>query len=156
MARLGTLRKRGRGESGGGTSHPTTPPHPPLDELRLAAGRGYAYAILAEDKPPPKRTKLKGNYERALSAEEMCGVWHKAWEDLIREMKTCRVAMEAYDVMINIGKEDATACEEELEKEADGLREQVSELKVEVEEKEKIRARLKQETVSRGREIATM
>ena len=156
MASLGAPRKRGRGDSGGGTSHPNTPPRPPLDELRMAAGRGYAYAVLAEDRQPPKRTKVQGSYERALSAEEMCVAWQKAWEELLSQMNTCRVAMEAYETMITIGKENAAACEEGWEKKVDGLQEQVRELRGVVEEKEKVRAQLKEKTVSRGCEIAAM
>ena len=44
----------------------------------------------------------------------------------------------------------------EEEKKVHGLREQVRELEAKLEEKEKVRAHLKEETVSRGREIATM
>ena len=65
-------------------------------------------------------------------------------------MKASRRAMEAYKTMINIEKENAAAREEELEKEIDRLREQVRELREEVEKKEKIRAHLKEKTVSRG------
>ena len=71
-------------------------------------------------------------------------------------MNTCRWAIEVYEALIEIEKESVVALKEELKKEIDELQEQARELKGRVEEKEKIWTHLKEEMVSRGREIATM
>ena len=157
MASLGMPSKRGREEAGGGTSHPTTPPR--LSELQVKAGMGKAMAILAaagELSPPPKKTKLQHGRERPLFARELDTEWQKVYDDLMFKMKTAGAAIEALEQLLKIQREERAAQEEEEEKKVDRLREQVRELETRLEEKERISVHLKEETVSRGREIAAM
>ena len=109
--------KRGREETGGGTSHLTTPPR--RQDLQDDATRGYAVAVLASAgllSPPPKRTKLQAGRERALTSEELDTEWREVHRDLMFKLKTAGAAIEALEHLLKIEKEEATAREEELER----------------------------------------
>ena len=72
------------------------------------------------------------------------------------KIKTAKATIEALEQLLEIEREEHAAQVEEEEKKVDRLQEQVRELEVSLEEKEKIRVHLKVETVSRGREISAM
>ena len=156
MASLGTPSKRGRGGTGGGTSHPTTPP---CDPLWLRAHRGRQVAMLAEAgelSPPPKKTKLQHGRERPLFATELDTEWQKVYDNLVLKIKTAGAAIEALQQILKIERKELVAQGEKEEKKVYGLREHVKELEEKVAEKEKIWVHLKEEMVSRSREIAAM
>ena len=127
--------------------------------MQKDAIRGKAVAILAaagELSPPPKKTKLQHGRERPLFARELDTEWQKVYDDLMFKMKTAGAAIAALEQLPEIEREERAAQVEEEEKKVDRLQEQVRELEERLEEKEKIRVHLKEETVSRGREIAAM
>ena len=109
--------KRGREETGGGTSHPTTPPR--RQALQDDATRGYAISVLASAdmlSPPPKGTKLQAGRERALTSDELDTEWKGVYNDLVFKLKTAGAAIEALQQLLKIEKEEAEAREEELER----------------------------------------
>ena len=156
MASLGTPSMLGREGTVGGTSRTTIPP---CDPLCLRAHRGRQVAMLAEAgdlSSLPKKTKLQHGQERPLFATERDTERQKVYDDLVSKVKTAGAAIEALQQMLEIEREVRAAQGEEQKKKVDVLREQVRELEEKLEEKEKIRAHLKEEMVSRGREIAAM
>ena len=150
-------RKREREETGGGTSHPTTPPS--CEALQRDVSWGVAWTVLATDgslSPPPKKTKLQAGRERALTAEELDVEWTAVRDDLLKKMTAAGAAIEALQHLLRIEQEEAAAREEELEKKCEELKDLLKDSEEVVVVKEKERARLEEETVSRGREIAAM
>ena len=86
--------KREREETGGGTSHPTTPPR--CKDLQDNATRGYAVAVLASASLlslPPKRMKLQAGWERALTSNELDTEWKEVHKDLVFKLKTAGAAI---------------------------------------------------------------
>ena len=128
MASLGMPSKRGREEAGGGTSHPTTPPH---RELEYRPTMGKAMAILAaagELSPPLKKTKLQHGQERPLFAGELDSEWQKVYDNLVCKLKTAGAAVEALEQLLEIEREERAAQVEVEERKVDRLQEQVREL----------------------------
>ena len=123
MASLGMPSKRGREESGAGTSHPTIPPR---RELQTKATMGKAMAVLAvadELSPPLKKTKLQYRRKQALFATELDTEWQKVYDHLVFKLKTAGPAIEALEQLLKIEKEDATAREEKFERKIEELQE---------------------------------
>ena len=103
-------RKRGREETGRGTSHPTTPPS--REALQRDIGWGVAWTVLAAGSslsPPPKKTKLQAGRERALTADELDVEWTAVRDDLLQKMKAAGAAIEALQQLLRIEKEEAAA-----------------------------------------------
>ena len=151
------LRKRGREETGGGTSHPTTLPS--CEALQSKVSWGMAWTVLAADgslSPPPKKTKLQAGREHALTADELDVEWMAVRDDLLKKMSAAGAAITALEQLLQIEKEEAAAREEKFEKKIEELQELLKDSEEVVEVKEKERARLKLKTVSRGHEIAAM
>ena len=87
-------RKRGKEQTGGGTSHPTTLPS--REALQREVSYGMAWTILAADgslSPPPKRTKLQAGQERALTANELYVEWSAVRDDLLKKMRAAGAAI---------------------------------------------------------------
>ena len=123
--------------------------------------RGYAIAILASADMlslPPKRTKLQAGRKRALTSDKLDTERKEVREDLVSKLKTVGAAIEALQILLATENEDAAARDENFKRKIEKLQELLrdSEEVVVVKEKEKERARLKEETVSRGYEIAAM
>ena len=89
-------RKRGREETGGGTSHPTTPPS--REAFQRDVSWGVPWTILALDgslSPPHKKTKLQAGWERALTADELDVEWKAVRGDLLTKMTVAEAAIKA-------------------------------------------------------------
>ena len=71
-------------------------------------------------------------------------------------MKAAGAAIKAFEQLLNIEREEATAWEEELESKCEELKDLLKDSEGVVEVKEKARVRLKVVTVSRGCEITAM
>ena len=150
-------RKRGREETGGGTSHPTTPPS--REALQRDVSWGVAWTVLAADgslSPPPKKTKLQAGREQALPADELDVEWTAVRDELLKRMRAAGATIKALELLLSMEKEEAAAREEELERKCEELKDLLKDSEEVVVVKEKERARLKEEMVSRGREIAVM
>ena len=117
-------RNRGREETGGGTSHPTTPPS--HEALQRDVSYGVAWTVLAADGSlslPPKKTKLQAGRERALTADELDVEWKAVRDDLLKKMTAAGAAIEALQQLLAIEKEEAAAREERLERRVEELQE---------------------------------
>ena len=104
--------KRGREETGGGTSHITTPPR--RKDLQNDATRGYAVAVLTSAgllSPPPKRTKLQAGRERALTSDELDTEWREVHKDLMVKLKPAKAVIEALKQLLKTEKWEAVARE---------------------------------------------
>ena len=106
--------------------------------------------------PPPKRSKVVASAERALTTDELEREWLVVYEQEREKVKLLEAALSALEKLLEVEREERVAQEEEEEKVVDGLQERVWELEGKLEEQEKVRAHLKEEIVSRDREIATM
>ena len=106
--------------------------------------------------PPHKKTKLQAGRERALTADELDVEWTSVRDDWLEKMKAAGAAIKALEQLLRIEKEEAARQEEELEGKCEELKDLLRDSEEVVVVKEKERAWLKEETVSRGREIAAM
>ena len=82
--------------------------------------------------------------------------WRAVRDDLLSKLKTAGAAIGALEQLLKVEKEEAAAQEEELEKNCEELKDLLRDSGEVVMVKEKEKAWLKEETVSRGCEIAAM
>ena len=118
-----------------------------------------ACTVLAADGSlslPPKKTKLQAGLEQALTADELDMEWKAVRDDLLKKMRAAGAAIKALELLLGMEKEETAAQEEELERKCEELKDLLKDSEEVVVVKEKERARLKEERVSRGREIAAI